>query len=98
MISHPGVAPVMDFDRVNDVLVVEVLNNNSKDDYHGFGSPRDAIMTIVESFGSESVSNLQAGTLYHFHQRLGHLCYDTIMKMARGPVSGITSADTKRVK
>ena len=89
MFSHPDGAPVMDVDRVNDVLVVKIFNNNSKDDYHGYGSPRDSIMTIVESVGSESDANLQVGALYHFHQRLGNLCYDTIMKMDRDPVSGI---------
>ena len=58
MISHPVGASIMDVDRVNDVLVVEVFNNNSKDDYHGFGSVRDANLTIVESIGSKSDENL----------------------------------------
>ena len=35
IVSHPGDAPVMDVDRVNDVLVVNFFNNNSKDGYHG---------------------------------------------------------------
>ena len=33
-----------------------------------------------------------------FHRRLGHLCLDTIIKMANDPGSGIRLTDTKRAK
>ena len=40
---------------------------------------------------------VQHGRLLQFHRRLGHLCYDTIVKMTRDPASGIKLTDTKRV-
>ena len=40
---------------------------------------------------------VQHGRLLQFHRRLGHLCYDTIVKMDRDPASGIKLTDTKRV-
>lgn len=36
------------------------------------------------------------GSLVHFHQRMGHLAYDTIVKLAKDPNSGIELTDTLR--
>ena len=35
-------------------------------------------------------------SLLHFHQRLGHLAYDSIERMAKDPELGIKLTDTKR--
>uniref|UniRef100_A0AAV1TNM8 Integrase catalytic domain-containing protein n=1 Tax=Peronospora matthiolae TaxID=2874970 RepID=A0AAV1TNM8_9STRA len=40
--------------------------------------------------------DVQIGSLYHFHQRLGHLAYDTVERMASNPDSGITLTDRAR--
>ena len=55
-------------------------------------------MAFVYENGDEAQMRLQHGTLLHFHRGFGHLCYDTIIKMARDPASGIKLTDTKRVK
>ena len=98
MFSTPGGAPIMDVVRVNDVLVVEVLKDNFLDDFRTFGSPKEAIMSVVHDNGDRVQKNVQHGSLLQFHRRLGHLCYDTIIKIARDPASGIKLTDTKRVK
>ena len=54
-------------------------------------------MTIVNGDGDEHNTGARLGSLLQFHRRLGHLCYDTIIKMARDPASGIKSTDTKRI-
>uniref|UniRef100_A0AAV1UND8 Integrase catalytic domain-containing protein n=1 Tax=Peronospora matthiolae TaxID=2874970 RepID=A0AAV1UND8_9STRA len=41
-------------------------------------------------------SDTQSGSLLHFHQRLGHLAYDTVERMARDFASGIVLTDRKR--
>jgi hypothetical protein len=40
--------------------------------------------------------DVQVGTLMQFHRRLGHLNYDTIVKIAKDPASGIALTDHKR--
>ena len=54
-------------------------------------------MAIVNGDGDGDKTTVQHGSLLQFHRRLGHLCYDTIVKMARDPASGIKLTDTKRV-
>ena len=50
----------------------------------------DAIMAALEAGATTNVaSEVQEGTLLHFHQRFGHLAFDTIERMARDPASGI---------
>ena len=98
MFSTPGGTPIMDVVRVNDVLVVQVFKDNSLDVFRASGSPTEAIMVVVHENEDEAHMRLQHGTLLHFHRRLGHLCYDTIIKMACDPASGIKLTDTKRVK
>ena len=98
MVSQSGGLPIMDVDRINSVLVVEVFNGATTNGSHGFGSPREAIMTVVDDIKSSTRNDAQHGTLFYFHNCLGHLCYDTIIKMARDPASGIKLTDTKRVK
>ncbi|GMF48730.1 unnamed protein product [Phytophthora fragariaefolia] len=40
--------------------------------------------------------DVQVGTLMQFHRRLGHLNYDTIVKIAKDPASGIALANHQR--
>ena len=46
MVSHPGGAPIMDVDRINDLFVVSVYDGISMNDFRGFGSPNEVVMTI----------------------------------------------------
>ncbi|CAI5708769.1 unnamed protein product [Hyaloperonospora brassicae] len=55
-------------------------------------------MAALESSASADVtSDVQEGTLLHFHQRFGHLEFDTIERMARNPASEIRLTSSKRM-
>ena len=96
MVSHPGGAPVMDIDRINDVFIAAVHDDISLGDSHGFELPQESVMMAPNVAGHGSNVVIQHGSLSHFHLLLGHLCYDTIIKMARDTASGIKLTDTKR--
>ena len=66
------------------------------DKFRGCGSTTYGIMTVLAKSEHESDLNVQCGTLGEFHRRLGHLCYETIFKMAQDPASGIKRNHTKR--
>ena len=85
--------PIMDVDRTNNVLVIKVLETCAM----VTGSPREEMMAVINSPEYESDSNVQCGTLMHFHRRLGHLCFDTIIKMSNDPASGIKLTDIRRM-
>ncbi|CAI5719932.1 unnamed protein product [Peronospora farinosa] len=52
---------------------------------------------MVMNVATEGVqSDVQKGTLHHFHARLGHLAYDTIEKLAKDSRSGIAITDHSR--
>ena len=55
------------------------------------------MMAVINSPEYESDSDVQFGTLMHFHRRLGHLCFDNIIKMAKDPASGIKLTDIRRM-
>ena len=55
-------------------------------------------MAVLDSPEYEPDSDIQSGTLMHFHRRLGHLCFDTIIKMTKDPASAIKLTDTTRMK
>ena len=58
----------------------------------------DTIMAALELGASADVaSDVQEGTLLHFHQRFGPLAFDTIELMARDPASGIRLTSNKRM-
>ena len=97
LVSHPGGSPIMKVDRINDVLIVKVYNDILTNNFRVCGSPLEAVMAIVNGYGDGNKMTVQHGRLLQFHRRLGHLCYDTIVKMARDPASGIKLTDTKRV-
>ena len=97
MVSHPGGGPIINIYRINDVLIVENLDIIMMDGFYGFGSRRNTIMTIFEDMTNEVNTNVQRRALFDFHRCMGHLYYDTIIKMARKSASGIKLTDTKRV-
>nr|CCA24799.1 hypothetical protein PITG_16835 [Albugo laibachii Nc14] len=86
-----GVA-VMDVECGNNVFFVEFYDEK----FLGCGSSTDGIMTVLAKSEHESDLNIRCGTLVESHRRLCHLFYDTIIKMARDPASGIKFSDTKR--
>ena len=64
----------------------------------GRHSADDAIMAALEAHAVEmDAVEVQEGTLLHFHQRLSHLAFDTIERMARDPTSGIRLTSNKRM-
>ena len=48
-----------------------------------------------EQSPDDTDADFQMGYLLHFHQRLGHLAYDSIERMAKDPESVIKPTDTK---
>uniref|UniRef100_A0AAV1T508 Uncharacterized protein n=1 Tax=Peronospora matthiolae TaxID=2874970 RepID=A0AAV1T508_9STRA len=62
---------------------------------HGAG---DAILAALEAHSAEaSADDAHVASLLHWHQRLGHLAFDTIVRMARDPASGIKLSSDKRM-
>ena len=94
LVSHPGGSPIMDVDRINDVLIVNVYDDILTDTFHVCGSPLEAVIAILNGDGDGNKTNVRHMSLLQFHRRLGHLCYDTIVKMVRDPASGIKLTDT----
>ncbi|CAI5702801.1 unnamed protein product [Peronospora effusa] len=83
----------MDVDRTNNVLVVNVLSHRAK----VMGMSKEVTVAAINATKYESDSDVQRGALMHFHCRLGHLCFDTIIKMAKDPASCIKLTDTRRM-
>ena len=52
---------------------------------------------LSEETAGEAPVDAQSGTLLHFHQRMGHLAYDSIERMAKDPASGIVITDRRRL-
>ncbi|CAI5703653.1 unnamed protein product [Peronospora effusa] len=88
-----GGAPIMDVDCSNNVLVVAVTGPCNKTSH----LPPREMTAAINSPEYNSDSDVQSGTLMQFHRRLGHLCYDTIIKVAKDPASGIGLTDTRRM-
>ena len=61
----------------SNVLVVRVLGC---DQAKNVG---DVMMSVLAQNEVEMVQDVQQGSLMHFHRRLGHLNYDTIIRMAK---------------
>uniref|UniRef100_A0AAV1VHI2 Integrase catalytic domain-containing protein n=1 Tax=Peronospora matthiolae TaxID=2874970 RepID=A0AAV1VHI2_9STRA len=82
---------VFDIKMENNVLYVETVAPTRA------GTPHDVLMAILTQDTTDaSAMNVQIGSLYHFHQRQGHLAYDTVERMASDPESGITLTDRAR--
>ena len=75
-------------------MVIEVQHHRSGI----IDTPQEGMMAVLNSPEYESESDVQCGTLMQFHRRLGHLCLDTIVKMAKDPRSGIRLTDLTRHK
>ncbi|GAB9477897.1 unnamed protein product, partial [Globisporangium polare] len=76
----------------NNVLIVQVNSECAR------GGPMDVVMAVLAGeSAAEPSPDVQVGTLMQFHQRLGHLAFDTIELMARDPGAGIKLSDTRRV-
>nr|CCA13863.1 hypothetical protein PITG_16835 [Albugo laibachii Nc14] len=56
----------------------------------------DVLMSVLAKNEAEICQDVQKGSLMHFHKRLAHLNYDTIITMAKDPVSGIHLTDNQR--
>lgn len=87
----------MEVDRINKVLIISVHDGILTDDFRGFGSQKAVIVTIVN--GNEHGHNLGVhhGILLPFQQRMGHMCNDTIIKMARLSASGVRLTAFRRI-
>ncbi|CAH0492884.1 unnamed protein product [Peronospora farinosa] len=58
----------------------------------------DTVMAAIDDAKKKKdEEDVHVGTLMHFHQRFGHLAYETIERMAREPNSGIRLTDNQRV-
>ena len=82
----------MDVECCINVLVVAVTNRSDRNPK----PPRETMMTVINPPEHIFVSEVQCGTLMDFHRRLGHLCFDTIVKMAKNPTSGVQKTDSIR--
>jgi len=87
--SGEGTA-VLDVHRRNNVLVVHTTTQEIG------RSAGDVLMAALAEARECVGSDVQVGTLMQFHRRLGHLNYDTIVKIAKDPASGIALTDHKR--
>jgi hypothetical protein len=57
---------------------------------------RDVLMSALSQHEEDVGQDMQKGSLMHFHKWLAHLNYDTIIKMAKDPTSGIQLTDELR--
>uniref|UniRef100_A0AAV1UMW7 Uncharacterized protein n=1 Tax=Peronospora matthiolae TaxID=2874970 RepID=A0AAV1UMW7_9STRA len=58
----------------------------------------DAIVAALEARAMDGdADDMHEASLLHWHQRLGHLAFDTIERMARDPSSGIRLTSNKRM-
>lgn len=73
----------------DNVLVVRALGCDR-------GSIGDVLMYVLAKNEAEVSQDAQEGTVMHFYRRLRHLNYETIIRMAKDPASGISLADLKR--
>ena len=64
----------------------------------GRQSAKDAIMAALEARAMNAdAEDVHEASLLHWHQRLGHLAFDTIERIARDPASGIRLTIKKRM-
>uniref|UniRef100_A0AAV1V2L8 Uncharacterized protein n=1 Tax=Peronospora matthiolae TaxID=2874970 RepID=A0AAV1V2L8_9STRA len=83
------------FDVTIDSNVLYVVTKATRDKE---GAGGDAIMAALEAHATETnADEPHEASLLHWHQRLGHLAFDTIERMARDPASGIRLSNNKRM-
>ena len=81
-------AIVFEVNMVKNVLVIETEGRERV----------SSVMDILASIESVDDASKQSGSLLHFHQRFGHLNYDTIERIAKFSESGIEIDDHQRLK
>ena len=57
---------------------------------------RDVLMSALVQHDEDVGHDVQKESLMHFHKSLAHLNYDTIIRMAKDPASGIQLTDELR--
>ena len=55
-----------------------------------------AVLT-ADDIAIDLARDVQGGSLIHFHQRLGHILYDTIERIVCNPESGLELTDRRRL-
>ena len=81
---------VFDISIDNDVLYVKTVVIKRSP-----STPSDVMMAIItHETPDESTKDMESGSLYHFHQRLGRLGYDAVERVAKDPASSIKSFKT----
>ena len=73
----------------NSILVVEMSSAIKAADV--------SFAALAEKATADMSPDVQEATLVNFHQRFGHLSYDTIERIAKNPVSGIRITDHRRL-
>lgn len=69
---------VFDIKMESNVLYVDIVAPA-----RGPGTTRDVLKAILTQYSTDlSAMDAQSGSLYRFHQRPGHLAYDTVERMA----------------
>ena len=81
---------VLDLGIHNNVLVVRA----QKCELGTTG--RDVLMSALVQHDEDVGQDVQKGSLMHFHKRLAHFNYDTIIRMGKDPASGIQQNDELR--
>uniref|UniRef100_A0AAV1T989 GAG-pre-integrase domain-containing protein n=1 Tax=Peronospora matthiolae TaxID=2874970 RepID=A0AAV1T989_9STRA len=62
------------------------------------GAGGDAIMEALDAHATETdADEPHEASLMHWHQRIGHLAFDTIERVALDPALGIRLINTKRM-
>ncbi|GMF45513.1 unnamed protein product [Phytophthora fragariaefolia] len=92
--THDGKTVASDVELRNGVLVVPGMVEPELE------RPTEVIMAALSNANEEPESasaDVQLGTLVEFHQRLWHLNYDAVERLARDPSSGIQIAPLRRV-
>ncbi|CAI5711704.1 unnamed protein product [Peronospora destructor] len=81
---------IFDVEKMNNVLIVRSHSCGR------FRRTKDVLMTVLAQAEVEVSQDVQKGSLMHFHRRLAHLNYDTIIRMAKDPACGIQLTDLTR--
>ena len=83
---------VFDISMDNNVLYVDTVDKKCSPSILS-----DLLTAIkIHETTDKSIKDMQSGSLYHFYQRLGHLGYDAIERMAMNSASGIIITDRSR--
>jgi len=85
---------IFEVDKRNNVLTIKVKYEKPSQG-PVMNIMESSLIMAIEDQGNQSVG-AHEGTLMEFHQRLGHLGYDSIERIAKDPASGIKITDYTR--